>query len=389
MDNSINVHCHLLNLDFVPDSFFKSRAPVREWMLRNKVTGWLARAITLVLPGIKYDKVHEVLDILNQDIRHVAETLIAEMDKANIALATPLMMDLEFASFNVKPEIPYRYQAQLMSTITLEHKGRLLPFIMLDPRRKDAFELVKTALEDKGFLGIKMYPPLGYHPEPSSFINNSEVNETLEMVYKYCQEHSIPITTHCSKGGAYSADLIHSKNLAFNLCNPSNWEEVLEKYPDLILNFAHFGGNGDFLDFFESTEKESWTNKIQLLMKQFKNVYADVSYHDGALTPKTRKKYFDILNELMDDEIINQRILFGSDWLMTRHTWTENMYVEIFKDPDNTTKYDMLGLNNPLKFLFFDGKLPARIVRFFKDGGVGAEDLPQWMRDNKLIEGLH
>ena len=71
MRKLINVHCHLLNLRFVPDAFFKTRGAVREWMLRQKGARLIARIFSW-WPSIKYDKLHELLKILNMDINDVA-----------------------------------------------------------------------------------------------------------------------------------------------------------------------------------------------------------------------------------------------------------------------------------------------------------------------------
>lgn len=381
MPEFINVHCHLLNFKFVPDSFFKIRAPIREWMLRHKLTRWLARVITFLLPGKKYDKLHEVLALMKKDINDVAATLISEMKEAKIVLATPLMMDLELASFNVKPEIPYRYQVKLLSDIAAKYPGEIMPFIMFDPRRRSVSELIITALEEMGFLGVKMYPPLGYHPDPASFFNDAEVNHELEEIYRYCQDNSIPITTHCSKGGAYSGDLIRFKELALDFCQPSSWEGVLKKYPELYLNLAHFGGTNDFLKY---DKPESWTDAIARLMKQYDHVYADISYHDTALNQKTSGRYFQILTKLMGDSLVKNRIMFGTDWLMTRHTWKEADYVAPFAElPPALLK--QIAWENPLNFLFPARKLPPRINNFFQSQNISQASFPQWMKSNLQI----
>ncbi len=381
MQEFINVHCHLLNFKFIPDSFFKTRARIREWMLRHRLTRCLARCITSIWPGKKYDKLHEVLTMMKEDINDVTEKLIREMREANIVLSTPLMMDLELASFNEKPEIPYRYQVKLVSDIVIKYPGEIMPFIMFDPRRRSVSELIKTALEEMGFLGVKMYPPLGYHPDPSSFLNDAEVNHELEDIYEYCENNSVPITTHCSRGGAYSGDLMRCKELVREFCQPSSWEGVLKKHPELYLNFAHFGGNEDFL---KKDNTESWCSIIQKLMKQYNNVYADISYHDGALNKETSGGYFKILNNLLNDSLIRSRVIFGTDWLMTRHTWEERTYVEAFtKLPSEILQH--IAFQNPLNFLFPDKRLPLRIKHFFASKNINKATLPQWMKNNLEI----
>ena len=102
--NIINVHCHLLNFKFVPDTFLKTRAPIREGLLRKSALRFLAGLVTTLMPGKKYDRLDEMLKLLKDDIDGVSDALIEEMgkemDTADIAFAVPLMMDLETASLS-------------------------------------------------------------------------------------------------------------------------------------------------------------------------------------------------------------------------------------------------------------------------------------------------
>jgi predicted TIM-barrel fold metal-dependent hydrolase len=394
MEPFINVHCHLVNFGFVPDSFFKTRAGVRERLLRGRFTRWLARVISFVLnlgrgQDKKYDKLHEALDLLGMEIEGVADALVEEMamrdyGKAEIVLATPLMMDLEPACLNVKPEVPYRYQILLVSRIAARHPGRLMPFIMVDPRRPAAFDLTRTALEEMGFLGVKLYPPLGYHPDPASFANEREVNRELARLYEYCEALEVPITTHCSRGGAYGEELVRCRRAAHEFCQPSSWEGVLRKHRRLRLNFAHFGsregepGSGTFLSRYD---EDSWCSAILRLMSEYENVYADLAYHDDALRGKSCNAYFCNLEETLNDPLVERRVLFGTDWLMTRHTWTEGQYVRAFMKLRKECR-DRVVFENPLDFLFPGRKMPGRLTRFYGSNGL---ELPQWMRGKLTV----
>ena len=241
--NIINVHCHLLNFKFVPDTFLQTRAPIREALLRKSGLRFFARLLTALAPGKKYDRLDEVLKLLKRDIEKVAKALIEEMDKAGIAFAVPLMMDLETASFDDRPEFPYTFQIVLMSQLAMKRPDRMLPFVMCDPRREGAADLVIRCLEELGFLGVKMYPPLGYHPDPSTIHNEPRVNGELEKLYAYCEQNTVPITAHCSPGGAYSKDLMRGEKVRHEYTKPASWAGVLEKHPSLYLNLAHFGGD--------------------------------------------------------------------------------------------------------------------------------------------------
>lgn len=372
MSRYINVHCHLINLQFIPNTFFKIRAPIRERLLKRPLTRWLARIATKVMPGKNYDRLHEALDIFNLDIDKVAKVLVDEMDASHIKLAIPLMMDLEHSSYHTKPEIPYRHQIELVSRIALEYPGKIMSFVMVDPRRPNAAKITIKALEKLGFLGIKMYPPLGYHPYFKSFYNEDSVNDELEQIYAYCEQNKVPITVHCSKGGAYGSDIMNYPELRKELTKPSNWRNVLLEFPKLYLNFAHFGG--DFLDI---SKDASWSLTIKKLMEEFENVCTDIAYHDQALQKKTSNNYFDILKKLLNSRSkIKSRILFGTDWSMTRHTWTEKEYISYFSRNLNSKQMNQIALINPLRFLFPTDRIPKRIETFYKNN---EKVVPNWL----------
>lgn len=374
MAGYINVHTHLINFDFFPDAYFKIRSPIREWMLRSKLTEWLVRGTTFLLPGKKYNRMHEMQNILKKDIIGVSKHLLDEMDAADILLSTPLMMDLEIASFNEKAETPYPYQVILVSEIAAKYPGKLMPFIMYDPRRPSAFRLTKRALEEMGYLGIKLYPALGYDPDPASNYNDINTNDELAQIYEYCQVNGVPITAHCSPGGSFSGELLHHKELIVYLSQPANWEKVLKKYPRLSLNLAHFGG-----DILKIDNEGSWSGRIRKMMGEYPNLFADIAYHGEGLEPKTADRYFKLLNSLMDSPI-SGRIIFGSDWSSTRHTWEEKDYLLPFKEGFGNEHFDRIAFTNPLKFLFPDKTFPVRILNFMRSKKMTENDVPPWLR---------
>ena len=388
MQQLINVHCHLLNFRFALPRFFKRLQGLPEKLLRHKATRWLGSVVILALwlfqKGGRLIKLLGFARIVSRDIEDVARALDTEMKlagrgNAQLVLATPLMMDLEQGYLGLKPDVAYAEQIERIAAIALEYPGRLMPFVMFDPRRQAAAGLVKTALEAQGFLGVKIYPPLGYHPDPSAGYvpkgyDPDKVNAQLRELYRYCQQNQIPITTHCSRGGAYSADLVLKPQEAQRLTHPSSWAGVLRQYPGLHLNFAHFGGKDD--EFLEHDNPDSWCSAILRLMERYGHVYADVSYNDGALREKTAQRYFGRLAELLGRDPIGKRILFGTDWLMTRHAWTEAEYLAPFRAALDDSQLRRLAFENPLDFLFPGRRLPDRLKRFY---APRAKPLPAWM----------
>ena len=153
------------------------------------------------------------------------------------------------------------------------------------------------------FAGIKLYPPLGFNPLPDACPHCQNDNEDckcekakVKLLYRVCTEKNIPITTHCSTGGFTADD--HAKD---NTCPGTKWAGALQLYPDLKVNFAHFGSNNP-----------EWEKEIIENIIQSENVYADFSYLGKD------KKYYTKLSMTIKkhDPKLTERIIFGSDFMI-------------------------------------------------------------------------
>jgi len=380
----INVHCHVLNFKSIPDSFFRTRLPFRENIIRIPWVGSLVNFFfRKVWPGTKYDLIKEQLELLGLSIDEVAKQLIDEMDEAQIDLAIPLMMDMETPKFDESPEHPCNFQAEYLADICVkQHFGRLIPFIMFDPRKPQAASLCIRCLEEFGFLGVKIYPTLGFHPSHKSICNNSYENKELTILYEYCNAHRIPITAHCSPGGAYSFDLVRGEQVRYYFTRPEAWLEVLKSYPRLRLNLAHFGGNITVLD----QPTLNWgTRKVIQMIRDFDNVYADIAYHDEAQDVANvhgrQTEYFKSFARIVEEEKVRSRVIFGTDWPMTRHTWTERMYCDSFRSHLSNDLMQSIGFANPLDFLFHNRIIPSRLIDFWQQHNKSHADLPDSIRE--------
>jgi hypothetical protein len=176
---------------------------------------------------------------------------------------------------------------QRKDTITAvkNHPWRLVPLYHFEPGRysgdcEDAFQYImdksSTSEKSKGprvFIGIKVYPNLGYKPL-------DERLPALATMYQKCSDNDIPIMTHGSPNGAFTHDrpLYYdydlSKKTRVTVANnelsslkgeekslyyfmqeyasPHAWEHVLKKHNKLRLCIAHFGGSDNRPD---STDK--------------------------------------------------------------------------------------------------------------------------------------
>jgi predicted TIM-barrel fold metal-dependent hydrolase len=381
MAKLINVHCHLLNYQFISPGYFKSRSAVMEWMVRHRSMRPLVRMLSAAIPGRKLGRLHEAFDLLQMDIRKVAARLRQEMDSVGIQLAVPLIMDMGRSTYTEAPQIPFPFQLKLISEIALEEPGVLMPFVMVDPRRIKGSDLLIRCLEEMGFLGVKFYPALGYHPDPDSVYNDPQTNDELRKIYDYCESNSVPMTAHCSPGGAYSNDILKEKTVRAELTRPQSWAGVLRKYPKLQLNLAHFGQ-----DLMAIKDPNSWSRAIRDLIGSYPGVYTDVAYNKHALVAQSSGKYFEVLAHLIDaDRILKDRILFGTDWCMTRHTWTEKEYVTPFLRLGEE-RLQRIGFENALDFLFPGRRFPARLGNFLNANGRRASEMPKWLLANLIVD---
>ena len=181
------------------------------------------------------------------------------------------------------------------------------------------------------FAGIKVYPPLGFNPMPVE----DEALEKVRLLYKTAEKKRIPIITHCSDGGF----TVHKK--AEDYTNPKAWSNVLKDYSQLKLCFAHFGH--------QRKNKKEWQETIICLIKNYENVYADISCCAGD-----KKYYDDLLKLLCEHPQLESRILFGSDFLINLITGERsyNFYLANFGKYFANKFTHRLCSENPEAFLF-------------------------------------
>ena len=197
------------------------------------------------------------------------------------------------------------------------------------------------------FAGIKLYPQLGFDPYPK----DPDELKKVQYLYKFCVKRRIPITTHCSDGG-------YKIGQYDDLTRPpptGRWKNVLNEFPELTLNFAHFGSESQ-------SPKRQWRNAIIALTKKHPHVYADISCNEAtpayyneleSLFNPTPKPKFDYPPPDNNPELYT-RVLFGSDFsinLLASKVASYNAYLDAFAKAKLSHK-DALCSENPARFLF-------------------------------------
>ncbi len=195
------------------------------------------------------------------------------------------------------------------------------------------------------FAGVKLYPPLGFNPWPG----NRDEFDAVRLLYGFCERRGIPLVVHCDDQGFRTIPL----DKAMRLTDPARWLPILKEYPDLVVDFAHFGER--YLG--RPRDRGDWTNSIIGLMERYPGVYADVAFNGCDET------YWTKLARLLDGlgaataDTIRSRLLFGTDFvinLMKSRSYLD--YVRGFADGplDRELKRAMLSVN-PARFLFGEG----------------------------------
>jgi len=228
------------------------------------------------------------------------------------------------------------------------------------------------------FSGIKVYPPLGFDPNPSETPPEEELRQAADpdsrsrleheyfntwvnthYLYQYCEEKNIPVTTHCSDGGFVIMDERWSRERA----NPAYWARVLEHYPRLKLNFGHFGVQ-------LRSARHGWgewnRTIIRLILNdRYPNVYADIS--DLGASSKTYNYLGRAVEECLgsmasggeDKEELRRKLmyklLFGTDFMV--NLFGADSYLAYLKTWEETPVFtaeekEILVSENPERFLF-------------------------------------
>lgn len=311
--------------------------------------------------------VYETLRIaLKPHSTAIADHLLEHLEP-NDALVG-LMMDIRGNSESDRDEQRFRNQRDDLMEAGLQRPGRVFPFFAVNPKRPDHFGLMKDALINKGFVGVKLYPSLGY-----------EVTDPKLMdVYKYCEEHDTPLLMHCNHTGFYVEEAF------IDFCDPEHWIPILDQHPSLKLCFAHFDGH-ETLSLPGGLQGDTWGKKILDLMEHdtYTGIYADVSYHTDMMgEPGLEEHYLQTLKGLLDRPVVQDRILFGTDSWLLRLNMSDELFWSYFREKLSGVHFERMVSTNTKAFLGIEPKKEnfERYLSFHKKNSSNVGALPNtWL----------
>jgi predicted TIM-barrel fold metal-dependent hydrolase len=355
MDSIHNCHTHTFTCRAIPEGFFPFGFI---HFLRSKwgsaITRYILRKILPFKGWDAFDRIAAFVTIGNMKSQEENFRFVKGFYPQGTKFVI-LPMDMEFMGAGSAPQ-SYLEQLEELKDLYMhpEYRDMMIPFIAVDPRRPRIEELLKEYIDKHNFRGIKLYPPLGYYP----------FDPALDPVYSFAEEKQIPIIAHCSPGGVYgrykitpemrkhpkTGALIEggSKKFFKNYTDPANYHYVLERFPNLIICLAHFGGGAEWAEYLKNPlpgpESSSWLSKVSRLIQKYPNVYADVAY------TASEEEYRSMIKVLINTEELREKILYGSDFYMVQMDNTEREFginLRAFLGEDD---YRQIAVTNPLKF---------------------------------------
>jgi len=223
----------------------------------------------------------------------------------------------------------------LLEQIAIMSGGAILPFVSYNPQsdleQQDAsFERVVDAIIHRGFVGVKLYPPMGYMPygnacqaRPSDcpVLNNArEIDRKLGRLYAWCVDHNVPVMSHTSH--SFGETDAHDDCAA-----PYGWQKALEKFDGLRVQAGHFGGDSKY------AHDKAWAAEYVRLMAlpKARNLYVDLSnlgdlFTPGSAVQQAIEPLFSTPVSADSTELAANRMVFGSDWYMTQLSGVSDTY---------------------------------------------------------------
>lgn len=398
-----NCHIHVFSAQCIPKRFLQVGLPaiahpvaggIKD-LLETRIGRWISFQLAKIKwapfkVGARYASFASVGTMSSQQM--VFENILQYYPEGSRFVVLSLNMDYMGAG---PSELTYQGQIDQIIQIRRFYPDRCLPFLSIDPRMGTGSDILSFIEKYVGqglpFIGIKIYPALGFFP----------FDNRLKKMYAFCEELEVPIITHCTPTGAF---FLGKLNAAMGMpepitytdekgeshkpmlllphhfrtnnndkeCDvflqPENWSTVLAKYPKLKVCFAHMGGVGEIFKKSKPNMPSSWYEDLKSLMATYENVYTDVSYTlynkkawqeiknflEGTIISTVvpwRNNYGREMNFL---ETMKDRIVFGTDYFMTEQEDTEaNLSINLphWLIKQNNSLYEQITMKNPERFL--------------------------------------
>ncbi len=337
-----NCHNHTFTHKNIPNGYFPfflvpaARVGPIRWLLRLAMKG--------IVPWTKNDIVHRYAAFIKAAYRETQEDNLAQLanyyPEQTKFIVLPMDMGYMGAG-SVIEDIDQQHADLARLAKNPQYRDKLIPFAHIDPRRPGALNRLKLLVEKNNFRGVKIYPTLGYFPTHKVLMDD---------IYPYMVEKNIPLMAHCSPGSVNSKEI--SRREAHSMADPYNYRDLMSEFPELRVCLGHFGGIGEWrrhINEPRDANNPTWLSKIRELIKSgdYPNLYTDISY-----TIFNYQENFPLLNILLEDEKIIDKVLFGSDFYMVEsEKYSEKRLSTDLRSSLGEQKFWKIANENPKVYL--------------------------------------
>jgi hypothetical protein len=233
-----------------------------------------------------------------------------------------------------------RDQVIVMEQISRLAGGRVLCFVTFDPMKEVAYalgvspssslQLVKDAVLNHGFIGVKLYPPMGFAPFGNTALGanfwnqawipaslhrgdmGARLDQALAELYSWCQSNGVLIMAHTSPTNGPSKSFE-------GLTEAKYWRKVRKAFSGIRIDFSHFGDT-DLV-----SDKGQRAQRLCKLMTAGESSSGQFFYADAAYFADLLSQPVDLKNQLVSlmrdtakngDAALAQRLMYGTDWEM-------------------------------------------------------------------------
>ena len=202
-------------------------------------------------------------------------------------------------------------------------------------QREKPLDIVKRALTEGGFLGVKLYPPMGFRAARNGDgsltfpdrvkdelkLSSPDLGKRLDLalgaLYDLCTALDAPIMAHGGEGNQAGPDFGRR-------ADPSFWVDVLKARPNLRVSLAHFGGfqykAADPASDQPPPLDATWEGVIARFVRDNPDrpLYADLAYYSSVMNaaPAVRQRFAGYVKSYMKSDPKMRHIVFGTDWIM-------------------------------------------------------------------------
>ena len=293
----------------------------------------------------------------------------APQAERNVDLMVAHLVDYDWWLSQGRPnETPLQKQIDVMSEISIYTKGQVHAFAPFDPLREVAFraqkhypvwsslQFIKDAICNKGCIGVKLYPPMGFaasgnasqNPDIYKFGNflpwmrdgslldfhdtkppaplGVRLDQVLEEFFTWCEKYDVPVMCHSAATNGQNDTLME-------LATAKHWAPVIQSHPKLRINFGHLGNFskippcGNIIPY--------PAEDLIKILAQGKNVYGDAGYNSEILGTKLEPvevRYNIAYNDrTLPKDLLPTRMMYGTDWNLLMHIGNVENYQTRFQ----------------------------------------------------------